>query len=116
MSNLCIHQTSHTDSAPLAYPFTLGWFTNNAALILPPEADQHQSEITRLSISESFTQRRVRRIGAGSPHANSSVNGVNDIIQSSQQTTDNVEIVMSKVIRLCDHGQMVKLWVWFFIY
>ena len=57
------------------YPFTLGQFTNNAALILPPEADQHWSKIFPLSASETFTQRRVRRIDAGSPHANGSVNG-----------------------------------------
>ena len=43
------------------------------ALILPPEADQHWSEISPLSASETFTQRGVRRIGAGSPHANGSV-------------------------------------------
>ncbi|XP_036947969.1 transient receptor potential cation channel subfamily M member 7-like isoform X1 [Acanthopagrus latus] len=61
------------------YPFTLGRLTNNAALILPPEADQCRSEISPLSTSETFTQRRVRRIGAGSPHANGSVTGARDI-------------------------------------
>ena len=60
---------------PPDYPFTLGRLTNNAALILPPEADQCRSEISPLSTSETFTQRRVRRIGAGSPHANGSVTG-----------------------------------------
>ena len=59
---------------PPAYPFTLGRFTNNEALILPPEADQCRSRISPLSASETFTQRRVRRISAGSPHANGSVN------------------------------------------
>ena len=50
------------------------WFTNNTALILTPEADQCRSKISLLAASDTFTQRRVRRIGAGSPHANSSVN------------------------------------------
>ena len=36
---------NHVCSTPPAYPFTLGRLTNNAALILPPEADQRQSEI-----------------------------------------------------------------------
>ena len=59
---------------PPDYLFTLGWLTNNAALILPTEADQHRTEISPLSASETFTQRRVQRIGTGSPHANGSVN------------------------------------------
>ena len=50
------------------------WFTNNTALILTPEVDQCRSKISLLAASDTFTQRRVRRIGAGSPHANSSVN------------------------------------------
>ena len=60
-------------SAPPDYLFTLGWLTNNVALILPPEADQRQSEISPLSASETLTQGRVQRIAAGSPHANCSV-------------------------------------------
>ena len=52
-----------------------GRFSNNTALIQSPEADQHQSEISPLTASESFTQRRRRSIGAGSLHANGSVNG-----------------------------------------
>ena len=60
-----------------AYPFTLVRFTNNTALILPPEADQHWREISSLAASETFTHRRMQRIVAVSPHANSSVNGAN---------------------------------------
>ena len=48
------------------------------ALTLPPEADQHWSKISPLAASETFTQRRRRRIGAGSLHANGSVNGASD--------------------------------------
>ena len=59
-------------------PPPLGRLTNNAALILHPEMDQHWSEISLLSASETFTQRRLRRIGAGSLHAKSSVNGASD--------------------------------------
>ena len=62
-------------SLPPAYPFTLVRFSNNAALILPPQADQRQSEISILATSETFTQRWLRIIGAGYPHANWSVNG-----------------------------------------
>ena len=40
---------------------------------LPPEADQRRHETSPLAPSEKFTQRQ--RIGAGSPHANGSVNG-----------------------------------------
>ena len=54
----------------------------DAALILPPEADQCWSEISPLSASEIFTQRRVRRIGTGFPHANGSVK---EATGSSQQ-------------------------------
>ena len=62
-----------------------GRFSNNTALIQSPEADQHQSEISPLTASESFTQRRRRSIGAGSLHANGSVNGatVATSVQSS---------------------------------
>ena len=42
------------------------------------KADQHLSEISPLTASETFTQRRMRRIGAGSPHAHSSVNGASE--------------------------------------
>ena len=38
------------------------------ALILPPEADQRRSEISPLSASETFTQGRERRSGAGYPN------------------------------------------------
>ena len=67
---------TNTPSLPLlVYLFTLVRFTNNTALILPPDADQRRSEISSLAASETFTQRRRRRIGARSPHANGSVNG-----------------------------------------
>ena len=56
-------------------PFTLVRFSSNAALILPIQADQHQSEISTLAAFETFTQRWLRIIGAGYPHANGSVNG-----------------------------------------
>ena len=75
MKDLCSYQTvrpTRPRSAPPDYPFTLGRLTNNAALI-PPEADQRRSKISPLSTSETFTQRRVWRIAAGSPHANGSV-------------------------------------------
>ena len=58
-----------------AYPFTLVRFGSTAPLILPPEVDLHQREISPLASSETFTQRRRRRIGAGSLHPNGSVNG-----------------------------------------
>ena len=47
----------------------------SAALVLPPMADQHRSDISPLTASETFTQRRRQRTGAGSPHSNGSVNG-----------------------------------------
>ena len=50
-------------------------FASDGPLILPPEEYQHWSEISPLAASETFTQRRRRRIGTGSPHPNSSVNG-----------------------------------------
>ena len=49
---------------------TLVQFASNAPLILPPEADQHQSKISPLTASETFTQRRRWRIAAGSLHPN----------------------------------------------
>ena len=61
--------------APPAYPFTLVWFANTVRLILPPEADQYRSKISPLTGSKTFTQRRRRRNGTGSPHSNGSVNG-----------------------------------------
>ena len=63
-----------------AYPFTLGQFTNNTAVRLPPETDQRRNEISP-SASGTFPQRRLLRIGVGSPHANSSVNGALCILQ-----------------------------------
>ena len=81
-------------STPPAYLFTLGRLTNNAALILPPEADLRQSEISPLPTSETFTQRTLHRIGAGSPHANSSVNGANAFIQPpcSSESLSNLQV------------------------
>ena len=43
--------------------------------MLLPEVDQRCCEISPLAASETFTQRRRQRIGAGSPHPNSSENG-----------------------------------------
>ena len=94
MKDLCSYQTARPTSprsAPPDYPFTLGRLTNNAALILPPEADQRWSEISPLSASETFTQGRVQRIGAGSPHANGSVKEASDRVianKSSSQVTE----------------------------
>ena len=59
----------------VAYPFKQVLFANAEPLILAPEVDQHQSEISPLAASETFTQRRVRRIDAGSWHSMGSVNG-----------------------------------------
>ena len=60
---------------PPAYTFTLVRFTNAEPLILLPDAYQCRSEISPLAASENFTQRRRRRIGAGSPYSNDTVNG-----------------------------------------
>ena len=60
---------------PLAYLLILVRFANTAPLILPPDADQHWSEISPLAASEIFTQGRKQRIVTGSPHPNGSVNG-----------------------------------------
>ena len=54
-------------------------------VILPQEVDEHRSEISPLAASETFTQRRMRRIAEGSPHANGSVKGA-IVAQSCQQT------------------------------
>ena len=70
-------------SAPPAYSFT-----NNAVLILPPEADQRRSKISPLSSSETFTQRRVQRIGAGSPYANGSVSWASAIGEYTVQVME----------------------------
>ena len=75
--DLCSYQTvwsTHPFSVPPAYHFTLVQFPNNTALILLPEADQ----ISPLVASETFTQRRIRRIGLGSQHVNGSVNLATD--------------------------------------
>ena len=64
------------------YPFTRVQFTNIAPLILPPEADQCWSEISPLTASKTFTQRRWR-IDAGSLHANGSVIGASILINLS---------------------------------
>ena len=52
------------------------------ALILSPEVDQHRIEIPPLATSETFTQWRRWRIGAGSPNAKDSVNGASDAVFS----------------------------------
>ena len=62
-------------SAPPVYPFTLVQFTNNTALMLPPEVDQRWSEISPLAASERFTLRRRRGIGLLKSHPIGSVNG-----------------------------------------
>ena len=75
---LCSYQTVRSTrpcSVPLAYPFTLVQLANSAPLILLPEANRHQRIIPPLATSETFTQRRMRRIGAGSLHSKGSVNG-----------------------------------------
>ena len=67
MKDLCSYQTigsTRPRYTPLDYPFTLVWFANNTALILPPETDQRRSEISPLATPEAFTQRRRRRIPA----------------------------------------------------
>ena len=82
MKDLCSYQTvrpTHHRYTQPGYPFTLVWFATTAPLILPPEADQRRSGISPLAASETFTQRMMQNIGAGSPHANSSVNGAADI-------------------------------------
>ena len=43
---------------PASTPLTLVRFSNNTALLLPPEADQGRSEISPLAASDSFTLRR----------------------------------------------------------
>ena len=79
MKDLCSYQTvrptrpSYTQPAD---PFTLVQFVSTEPLVLPPEADQGRSEIS-LNASETFTQRRKWRTGAGSLQANS-VNGAGD--------------------------------------
>ena len=60
--------------------FTLAQFTNNAALILPPEANQHWSKISPLAAFKRFTLRWWRVIGALTPNPNASVNGVSDMM------------------------------------
>ena len=50
-------------------------FSNNMALIQPPEVDQRQSEISPFAASERFTLRRRRRIGVLKLNPNASVNG-----------------------------------------
>ena len=72
VKDLCSNQTVRLT---LVYPFTLVRFTNNAPLILPPEVYQRWSKISPLATAERFTHRLRRRIGAGYPHPNSSVNG-----------------------------------------
>ena len=65
---------THPRSAPPAYPFTLVRFTNNTALLLPQEADQRRREVSPLAVSETFTQRRRRRIGGSQdPHMQTAV-------------------------------------------
>ena len=76
VKDLCSYQTigsTRPRYTPLDYPFTLVWFANNTALILPPETDQRRSEISPLATPEAFTQKRRWRIGAGSLHVNGSM-------------------------------------------
>ena len=63
VKDLCSYQTvrpTRPCSVPPDYPFTLGQLTNNGSLKLPPEADWRRREISSLSASETFTQRRVQ--------------------------------------------------------
>ena len=79
--------------------FTLGRLTNNAALILPPEGDQHRSKISPLSASETLTQRRVRRNGVGSLHANVSVNAATDYMSCMFTGIFRVKTEMKRACR-----------------
>ena len=64
---------THSHFVPPAYPYTQVWFANAAPLILPLDAHQSHSEISTLAASETFTQRRIWRISAGSLHSKDSV-------------------------------------------
>lgn len=94
-----IYQTVNTISsicprlALPSYPFIKVWIAN--AALIPPEGYQRRSEISPLTASESFTQRRVQRINAGSPHSKCSVNGATVMSsaahkQSSFSTSSNL--------------------------
>ena len=67
-----VHFSDCPIDTPMLHPAGLSIHTGLVhqccALIPPPEADQHQSEISPLATSDTFTQRRRQRIGAGSPH------------------------------------------------
>ena len=77
----CLVQSTRPQYVKPAYPFTLVRFSNNTALILPPEAYQGRSEISPLATSERFTLRWRRGIGVLMPHPKASVNGASDSCQ-----------------------------------
>ena len=62
-------------------------FSNNTALILPPEAYQGQTEISPLSTTERLTLRRRRGIGVLKPRPKASVNEAT-VQQASAQLLD----------------------------
>ena len=75
---MCSYQTvrpTHPRHVTPAYPFTVVWSGNAAPLIISPEADQKWSEISPLAASETLTQRRMHRIGTGSPQSKSHEDG-----------------------------------------
>ena len=79
-------------------------------VILPPEADQRRSEIPPLSASETLTQRRMRRIGAGSPHANGSVKEASDTasaarLRNSHRLSFHTEAGTSMQRAVSHHGK-----------
>ena len=68
-------QSTRPGYAKPAYPFTLVRFSNNTALILPPEAYQRWSEISPLAVSVRFTLRWRWGIGILKSHPKAIVNG-----------------------------------------
>lgn len=64
-----INRSSCLRSALPAHPSTQVRFASAVPLMLPLKAQQRRSEIFPFTASETFTQKRMRRIGAGSPHS-----------------------------------------------
>lgn len=109
MRDLCSYQTAQSTcprSASPAYPFTLVRFANNTALILPPQADQ--CFIPRPT--ETFTQRRRRRICAGSPHANGSCSQlpVNQVLKlGKKHVSDGAEVLLRLILTELHEDQLL---------
>ena len=91
LSNQTVRSTRPWYVQP-AYPFTLVQFASITVLILPPEADQCQSEISSLAVSETFTE-RMQRIGTGSLHANDSVSGASDYFSDTDKFIRSVDVL-----------------------